>query len=625
MEKGKYSRMQSFGSSRLSKEPSQKTMITVVPEKCHVEILRQLSLPMKPQLEVTTLFKKGEFKVFKYLFHINHWSRASSMNRSNYIHYTREEGVNWLGCQEKIDLKALREEKEQEIRNIIEKKGPKTRKGERVNTQLPSLKPKSVTSTKGFLTTSKNILSLNRQPFLGPIVISQIPGLEKLCKKKELGYACRMLEKVYPLRRWGNPETFILPEELNRYTAHHSQNPKKIYIAKSSSSCQGLGIRVLLKPADLPTREMTKTFDQCVIQEYVDRPLLVEGLKQDLRLYVLIASVDPLVVYLNDEGLARFCTSKYHLPSIHSKFDANSQLTNYAVNKGADNFVHTDELLEENSASKRTLASYWKSVEKIGLDVGLIKEKIEYLAQHVAKALKPHLKLAGFQKYGSELHAARLMHVIGMDVILDEDGEPWLLELNAMPSMAIDFDPQGGQPQPKTYGEKKYMFQAPKPEPETETSLVDLYVKSQVIAHGVQLCCTHSVKELLEIPRFHSYKQIFSPAHEEKLFGTPSDSLIDKTLDLYLFLINHNSSNQLTVGRASKLAGLVKPLKKIDIEMKFKQMVPSGGALGLIGFFVMLESLVQTHFSAHPESSSRAESVEHGSEKLLRFFNKLNY
>ena len=48
-----------------------------------------------------------------------------------------------------------------------------------------------------------------------------------------------------------------------------------------------------------------------VVAKYIDNPLLVNGHKWDLRLYVSVTSYDPLVIYLYEEGLVRFATVRY--------------------------------------------------------------------------------------------------------------------------------------------------------------------------------------------------------------------------------------------------------------------------------------------------------------------------
>jgi hypothetical protein len=70
--------------------------------------------------------------------------------------------------------------------------------------------------------------------------------------------------------------------------------------------------------------------------------LLINGHKFDLRVYVLVTSLEPLKIYVFKEGLARFATHEYKNNS--EKQDRFMHLTNYSINKKSVNFVQTDNL-----------------------------------------------------------------------------------------------------------------------------------------------------------------------------------------------------------------------------------------------------------------------------------------
>ena len=67
-----------------------------------------------------------------------------------------------------------------------------------------------------------------------------------------------------------------------------------------------------------------------LVQQYIADPLLINGHKFDLRIYVAVTSINPLRIYVYDEGLVRFATEKYDTTDLKNVF---SHLTNYSINK----------------------------------------------------------------------------------------------------------------------------------------------------------------------------------------------------------------------------------------------------------------------------------------------------
>jgi len=75
-----------------------------------------------------------------------------------------------------------------------------------------------------------------------------------------------------------------------------------------------------------------------VVQRYIDNPLLVNGFKFDLRIYVVVTGINEgeMHAFIADEGLARFCTSKYQKPTRDNFKKVFMHLTNYSLNKMSD-------------------------------------------------------------------------------------------------------------------------------------------------------------------------------------------------------------------------------------------------------------------------------------------------
>jgi tubulin polyglutamylase TTLL6/13 len=83
-------------------------------------------------------------------------------------------------------------------------------------------------------------------------------------------------------------------------------------------------------------------------------PLLIDGLKFDLRIYVLITGCDPLRIFIHEEGLARFATEDYSPPNKHNFNDVFVHLTNYSINKNNPHFIQA---APGKKSHKRSLSS----------------------------------------------------------------------------------------------------------------------------------------------------------------------------------------------------------------------------------------------------------------------------
>jgi hypothetical protein len=75
-----------------------------------------------------------------------------------------------------------------------------------------------------------------------------------------------------------------------------------------------------------------------IVQQYLDRPHLIDSLKYDLRIYVFLYGVSPLRIYLHQSAFARFCTEPYKRPNKRNMDNVFIHLTNYALNKNSDNY-----------------------------------------------------------------------------------------------------------------------------------------------------------------------------------------------------------------------------------------------------------------------------------------------
>ncbi|RXN36613.1 tubulin polyglutamylase TTLL11 isoform X1 [Labeo rohita] len=164
---------------------------------------------------------------------------------------------------------------------------------------------------------------------------------------------------------------------------------KPTFIVKPDSGSQGDGIYLIRDPADLRAISGSQ-IKQAVVQEYIQKPLLIDKLKFDIRLYVLVRSLEPLEIYIAKEGLSRFCTEPYQEPSQKNLSHVFMHLTNYSLNVHSGNFVHSDSC---STGSKRTFSSVLYRLASKGVDIKKVWSDIIALVIKTVIALVPELKV----------------------------------------------------------------------------------------------------------------------------------------------------------------------------------------------------------------------------------------
>lgn len=161
--------------------------------------------------------------------------------------------------------------------------------------------------------------------------------------------------------------------------------------------------------------------------------MLIDDYKFDLRVYVAITSINPLRIYIYEEGLTRFATVKYNQSS--TKQSRYVHLTNYSLNKHNANFINNTDANQDDCGSKWSLSALKRKFNSLGIDYDGIFLKIEDII------LKTIIAAEGIINNAFEMfvpYSSNCFELLGFDILIDDQFKPWLLEVNLSPSLNCD-------------------------------------------------------------------------------------------------------------------------------------------------------------------------------------------
>eukprot|EP01121_Diplochlamys_sp_Union-15-3_P022482 TRINITY_DN958_c0_g1_i1.p1 TRINITY_DN958_c0_g1~~TRINITY_DN958_c0_g1_i1.p1 ORF type:complete len:442 (+),score=62.04 TRINITY_DN958_c0_g1_i1:120-1445(+) len=321
-------------------------------------------------------------------------------------------------------------------------------------------KPATNTETCSFeWNRDKNPAARNTLP---PLVANKFSGSPRITDKANMQYSLKRMKVKYNGAYDFFPRSFVYSDSTRPIIEKNIELlNQSLWICKPARNSCGRGIfltddlrtlwddRRLSNTVQLtvPTAEQesqplsTATPKTYIVQEYLKNPLLVNGFKFDLRVYVLMTSVHPLRIYLYREGLARFCTQEFSTTLRNDPVELYRHLCNTSVQKSAyrkllqnhpgSDIEETLNLLGlEGSQPKIRLRSLFEIFDQKQIDYLGIWNEIKKV---IIKTILPMSPLVPIQNDQN----IRRFELFGFDFLLDSNFKPWIIEVNQSPSLSV--------------------------------------------------------------------------------------------------------------------------------------------------------------------------------------------
>ncbi|XP_043684565.1 probable tubulin polyglutamylase ttll-15 isoform X2 [Vespula pensylvanica] len=214
------------------------------------------------------------------------------------------------------------------------------------------------------------------------------------------------------------PKAFKIPKDKDLFLTYATLYPNKYFLKKSNGH---RGIKVI------KTNDVNFSDTDSFVQEFIDRPYLVDNYKFDIGIYTVFTSIDPLRVYVyKGDVLLRFCTVQYY------PFDSNNidkyvigddyrpiwdvpSLKNYYTRLG---FSMKDSLDAYIRSEGKDPQKIWSNIHEAIREVALMKEGL------VKEAIQ---RFGGGRNY---------FELVRFDFTLDEDLNVYTMEANMSPNLS---------------------------------------------------------------------------------------------------------------------------------------------------------------------------------------------
>ncbi|KRX02317.1 hypothetical protein PPERSA_09934 [Pseudocohnilembus persalinus] len=251
-------------------------------------------------------------------------------------------------------------------------------------------------------------------------LLKQWPNLKQNLKQEKIQKIRNKLQDEFETGAGQQDIQGVITQCLNQQKdynpQYNMQGENNLWVIKPAGLSRGRGIRSF---QDLePIFEYVFSKDiQWVAQKYMENLYLIDGKKFDLRQWVLVTDFNPLTIFYYDECYARICSEKYDVNDLNNKY---AQIVNQCIQKKKQNF---DEEKEDTTMTQDEFKSHL--IKNEGSD------KFQSIKKKMIKAIISSLKSVS----DSVQYRKNSFEFLGYDFMIDDQLNPWLIEINTSPSM----------------------------------------------------------------------------------------------------------------------------------------------------------------------------------------------